>query len=428
MNAQRLYKTLEHVVSGIDSNYDGVISLDEFQKVYFKMNPLKEYKEMMATFEEIDKDNSKTITLDELAIHLGFTFKANGKLSEVVETDNMRDEQLLELMRLEAIATDMEKEAAGIKNRERRRSQQLEIERKAQEARERAKLSVFQRTETSRRLSLTSEVTLPLNRHTADVRRHSTKPELELLDACTIGEWELVDKLLLAGVKTNICDDKGETPLHKIARVGGSHAVVVAIELKKRGAEVDYPDKRGKTAAHYAAEYAHADMLDWLISKGADLSLQSLDGWTVLHEACFCGNRKVIELVLKTKQVDIDAKDSHERTALHVASYRCDEPIIELLVEHGADPTLEDDGHHDAANLAKRVGRRDSAVFLQSSIESLKLHEGKHGIDGNRHHVGYTPTDQASGVTGEAAKGVSPNRARRHYVGYHPPAPAAAGS
>lgn len=291
---------------------------------------------MLDTFKQVDRDGSGSITLDELALHLGFTFKANGKLHDVVNTDNMTDEQLLELMRLESLASDIEKEKQGVANNERRKSQQQEMERKAEEARRRAMMTPFERSTTVRKLSLTSEVKIPLNK-SSDVKRHATKPEMEFLDACTIGDWQLVDKMLLEGVKTNICDDKGETPLHKVARIGGSHAVVVAIELKKRGAEMDYPDKRGKTAAHYAAEYGQIEMLEWLISKNAHLYEMSLDGWTVLHEACFRGDRACIEAVIKSKQVDINALDLHHRTPLHIASYRCEEPIIELLcAQHAA--------------------------------------------------------------------------------------------
>jgi hypothetical protein len=85
----------------------------------------------------------------------------------------------------------------------------------------------------------------------------------------------------------NVCDDRQETVLHKICRIppqepGAWRDLLVA--LKQADIEIDYMDKRGKTALFTAAEYGRKDIVNWLITNGADINWLSNEWQTILHQ------------------------------------------------------------------------------------------------------------------------------------------------
>mmetsp|Transcript_103 Transcript_103/g.398 ORF Transcript_103/g.398 Transcript_103/m.398 type:complete len:424 (-) Transcript_103:505-1776(-) len=374
MDTEHLYKTLKDVVISLDTNEDGVIDVDEFRHAYFKLNPTGDEATMKKVFQEIDADGSKAITLDELAQHYGFTFSKDGKLQSKMDTDKLEtDEQVLELFQLKAIAADLEKELEEKDTKRsaaiRRKAHEAAIEKKANESRRFSMVTQLHHGQELRRRNSKTTLGAPSVKEIqqfATVQRHASTAEFELLDACTIGDYDVVDKLIAQGVNVNVCDDKGQSALHKVCRIGGSHAVAVCVAMAAKDVEIDFQDKNGKTALHYAAEYGHDDLVEWLLAKDADPTVQSLDGWFPLHEACFKNAKRCIELLtLTAKKPDINGADVHGRTALHIASYRCDTAILEFLVTHGADPSLQDMDHHDAADLAKRTGRRNSREYLE---------------------------------------------------------------
>ncbi|HAT1871810.1 TPA: Dot/Icm T4SS effector AnkX [Legionella pneumophila] len=82
----------------------------------------------------------------------------------------------------------------------------------------------------------------------------------------------------------------------------------------------------GKTPAHLAVISGNMAMLDELIAKKADLSVQDYDGKTALHYAAECGNMQIMGKILKVVLSQEDAikvlniKDNHGKTAFHYAA------------------------------------------------------------------------------------------------------------
>jgi hypothetical protein len=70
---------------------------------------------------------------------------------------------------------------------------------------------------------------------------------------------------------------------------------------------------------------------------------QNAYGETVLFAASFHGNKPLVEKLLAIPGINPDLKQkSHEHTALHEVAYKGKDNLITLLVEHGADPTIQD--------------------------------------------------------------------------------------
>ena len=75
---------------------------------------------------------------------------------------------------------------------------------------------------------------------------------------------------------------------------------------------------RGATALHEAAWNGHKEVVELLLSQGADKNATDHEGKTVLHSAAWRGNKEIVELLL-SKNAEINIKDKFGWTALHLA-------------------------------------------------------------------------------------------------------------
>lgn len=90
----------------------------------------------------------------------------------------------------------------------------------------------------------------------------------------------------------------------------------------------------------------HPRIITMLLDNGIEISLGDRDGESPLHLSVISKPR-VDALLQYTKQghdglLDVDARDKYGRTPLHYAAVACNAEIMELLIEHGADPSAKD--------------------------------------------------------------------------------------
>ena len=64
----------------------------------------------------------------------------------------------------------------------------------------------------------------------------------------------------------------------------------------------------------------------------------------------------------------VNKADKTQRTPLMIASFKCEEDVVTLLLKHGADPNLADSGGNDAVKLATKTGRRRSRELLEAHM------------------------------------------------------------
>ena len=102
------------------------------------------------------------------------------------------------------------------------------------------------------------------------VNRFGASP---LAEAVRVANPELVGMLIEAGADANVSNEDGQTPLMLAARTGN---VAVAELLVKAGADVNRREQfREQSAVMWAAGEAQAEMVAFLVSKGADLSIRA---------------------------------------------------------------------------------------------------------------------------------------------------------
>ncbi len=151
------------------------------------------------------------------------------------------------------------------------------------------------------------------------------------------GHIGCVEALLSKSIAVDIRNSANQTPLHDAAR--NRHPDVVRI-LLDHGADVNATDKMGTTPLEYPSGFVdnyhsnYQETVEILIAHGAEVRHVDRNGETALHEAVFMGNAKVVEILLDH---GADPNVSGIRgTPLEWAKAKGCSEIIALLKKHGA--------------------------------------------------------------------------------------------
>jgi len=151
--------------------------------------------------------------------------------------------------------------------------------------------------------------------------------------------------LINKGADINLKGNRGASPLAWAA----DGRPEIARMLLDKGADVTISDDLGCTALHSAVALGHKDIVETLITKGADVNAKSKtyvllngygdpkygdEGWTPLHWACYWGDRTAIAELLIANGADVNAKTKNGRTPKSLLGQNG--PLVELLRKHGA--------------------------------------------------------------------------------------------
>ena len=185
---------------------------------------------------------------------------------------------------------------------------------------------------------------------------------LEILDeafvlACFNNRAEVAEFLLDRGARVNAKPPGfggAMTGLHMAAMSGGMECVRL---LVARGADVNLRSDGQITApaVNFAYFHGHDRVGDYLLQHGAKpLSI---------GDAVFFGKRQRVEELLAT---DPALANVEKAKLLRTATERGHAAVIKCLLEHGADPSLEDTDGRTALSIAADRGDREMIQLLQS--------------------------------------------------------------
>ncbi|MBU8932900.1 MAG: ankyrin repeat domain-containing protein [candidate division Zixibacteria bacterium] len=153
-----------------------------------------------------------------------------------------------------------------------------------------------------------------------------------LHEAAISGSVVTVDYLLDAGADPDLTNDFGATPL--IFSSWRSH-VDVARTLLEKGANPDIINTNGMTALHNSVKEGSVEMCQVLLTNGANASLPNLKtGGTPLHYACTKGYLNIVELLVSSG-ADLTVKDNKGLTPLHYAGKYGHRTVADLLLAKG---------------------------------------------------------------------------------------------
>ena len=153
----------------------------------------------------------------------------------------------------------------------------------------------------------------------------------EIHDACKAGDLSKVKALLeqdpsLLQSKT----EEGKSPLHMATGWGKCDIVEYLISV---GADINARNNNGGTPIHVAASQNQPDCARILISHGANVNdIRTLGKMTPLLIAVYKSNYEVAKVLLELG-ADIDAKTESGENALMIAKKRNDQKMIDFLTK-----------------------------------------------------------------------------------------------
>jgi uncharacterized protein len=208
--------------------------------------------------------------------------------------------------------------------------------------------------------------------------------------AAEIGNPEIIKLLLDAGANPESPNADGQTALLLVARTGNVDAAKLLVD---HGAKVDAKEKwGGQTPLMWASARRHPQMMQFLISKGADINARSIDrdyqrhvtaegrpksmdsgGFTPLHYAARENCLACVKVLVDNK-ADLNLQDPDGVSPLLVAILNSNWDLAKQLIEAGADVNEWD--MYGEAPLFSAVGLRNQANGGHGSIDPLNETNG----------------------------------------------------
>jgi len=359
--------TFAQILEYLDKDGDGTVTKAEFKDPFLKLFPKKKMSDFESLWAEIDENKDNELSIEELCKYFGFDMKKalEAKASnQNLGAEEMTDEQILEALQMQAALAELE---AATKEKK--------------ESKIRTK---------SKGLSRDGDIGIRVVKMPTKIMPGEIPKDVAFLQACDLCDVGDIDAMLESGQDVMMQDDRGETSLHKLARHGQEKLVRKLFQQIAKGDGdkqkamknlLNFQDKAGKTACHYAIEYKHRGILSLLLDKGADVLVETANGWTVLHTACNLAEggaefvREILEHRAVAEEQDgqvrkllIKHKDQIGREALHIAACKSDESVVTVLLRHGANANVADGGGNSAAKLAEKSGRRRSMELIEEAV------------------------------------------------------------
>ena len=383
---------LLQIMENLDVDGDGEVSKDEFRVPWMKLFPKLTTADFEEVWAEIDADGDGNLSLQELARYYGFNLSPHAARRGSL---GMTDEQILEALQLSATLAEMQEEKEA-----RKREKEEQKKREQEEADEAKRPKAARKTGSRRNLSGGSgsdglRRALPSG-HDREKKKTSSgiasvkmpakvtesidDPDITFIQMCELGDEKAIKEALQnKEQRIRMEDDKGEMPIHKLARQGCLSSLRDLLDrLTKCDAvkiDLNWQDKQGKTPLFYAVEYGHLKVVQLFLDRGSDIMVENNNGWTALHTAVNADRLEVVELILAhsrvvpQKQKLVDAADRSRRTALHIASFKSKEgEMVTLLLKNGADANAQDAAGNTGIKLADKTGRRKTKELLENHM------------------------------------------------------------
>lgn len=206
------------------------------------------------------------------------------------------------------------------------------------------------------------------------IHLHSMEPARDLtLEAAAInGNLEQVKTLLAAGIRPDVPNNQGYTPLGYAAAFGYLEIVNECLQACAEKKIIIADHCMNEALIGGAAIYGRVNILKALIEAGANPNAKIGTGITALHNAIYGRHESLVLELLKIK-ADVNSQTNIKTTPLMTAVHMGLPNICSLLISHGANPFLQDNDGKTALSYAAK-----NKEFLKQMIcGSFHLPESK---------------------------------------------------
>jgi ankyrin repeat protein len=197
-----------------------------------------------------------------------------------------------------------------------------------------------------------------------DINAQNTHCDTALSLAVLNGRLEIARLLLENGANPKVETNDGSTPLHFVSQAkhnSQEEGVGIARLLLERGANVNARKKNKNTPLHAAAFKGRLEIVRLLLDHGANANAENHESSeTALHvvsrgEYDSQEDGVGISRLLLERGVDINAQNTHCDTALSLAALNGRLEIVRLLLEHSANPNVENEWGSTPLHLVSQI-------------------------------------------------------------------------
>jgi ankyrin repeat protein len=224
-----------------------------------------------------------------------------------------------------------------------------------------------------------------LIKYGADVNIISKTGQSPLHSATLRGSTDVMALLITQGADPNIVDNEGNTPLQLLLFFyqgmqdrAGMEIRDYIIKLVRQGVKVDVQNYQGVTPLQQAAALGYPDLVEAFLIRGAPVTPKATTGWTALHSAVASGNAKCVKMLLeRNAKINIPGTLPDmirlprfrwpARTPLHIAISQRDNTIVSLLIAAGADVNAIDGYQKTPLQLAIDINNLEAVKLLRDS-------------------------------------------------------------
>lgn len=167
-------------------------------------------------------------------------------------------------------------------------------------------------------------------------------------------------ELIKRGMDVNTVDRSGNTLLMQAVR---GEVPGLFDYLLQRRARVNTRNKNGETALSIAAYTGKLAYVKRLVDAGAEINFF---GWPPLAYAAYNGHLEIADFLLK-RGAEVNAKTENGATALFFAARFGHIEVVRLLLSQRADPTIVNDGGETAVDWAQKSENTDIADLLRAA-------------------------------------------------------------
>ncbi|XP_067675633.1 ankyrin repeat domain-containing protein 50-like [Haliotis asinina] len=165
---------------------------------------------------------------------------------------------------------------------------------------------------------------------------------------------KVYDVLVAAGADVSVADVEGNNCLHVAAELG--HIAIVRDILGKRPLDINVVGAHSRTALVIAVLNNHLEVVDYLGSMGADVTIRTDNLLDCLTAAVVAGHISMLLTLLDLEMFDINRRGQYGRTAVMVAALLGRYQEYDALVSSHSDVKLLDDFGNDCLLLAATGG------------------------------------------------------------------------
>lgn len=182
---------------------------------------------------------------------------------------------------------------------------------------------------------------------------------------------------LKKNISAHSADIRGWYPLHEASFSGNLETVAILLTCKN-DVLVNQQTPEGYTALFLAAKIGAYDIMCSLLADGADPSLKTLDGRTILHAAAEGRSLLCVQLCVE-RGLSLKDRDIQGWQPLHIAAYWGSEEIVRYMLGMKVDENMATAAGETPQTIAKARGNFRAAKLLQatnkSSSESSEINE-----------------------------------------------------